>query len=216
MIELLGIERRYGKRSALRGVNLKVEAGEYLGVVGPSGAGKSTLLAILGLLERPSGGTYSLAGRGVGRLGDREASRLRRDTFGFVFQDFLFFPGRTLLENVAAPLRLAGARARPAHERALACLEAVGLADRRGEDPRLLSGGEQQRAGIARALVRDPPILLADEPTGSLPQEDWRPVLDWMERQGGPRRTLIVVSHDPYVIARAGRRVELRDGCLVE
>jgi putative ABC transport system ATP-binding protein len=195
---------------ALDAVDLAVHRGEWLAVTGPSGSGKSTLLHLVGLLDRPTAGRVLLDGRDTTALGDAEASRLRGRTIGFVFQDFHLLPEETALRNVMLPLLYAGTAG--AVEKARAALESVGLGPRVDHRPAELSGGEQQRVAIARALVKDPLLVLADEPTGNLDSATGERILDLLAELHRKGITLVVVTHEPVVAARAGRRIEVRDG----
>ena len=201
----------------LTGVDLDVAEGEHVAIVGRSGSGKSTLLNILGLLDSPSSGQYSLDGTPVGRLSARRRARLRGATFGFVFQQFNLLPRRTATENVATPLLYAsGAAFWQRRKRATAALERVGLGHRADALPEKLSGGEQQRVAIARALVRTPRVLLADEPTGSLDVETGAAVMDLLEEvTTAAGSTLITITHDLSVAARATRQFRLDHGRLL-
>jgi putative ABC transport system ATP-binding protein len=201
----------------LTGVGLTVQEGEHIAVVGRSGSGKSTLLNILGLLDTPTAGTYSVDGAPTGALSARRRGQMRGRTFGFVFQQFNLLPRRTAAENVATPLLYAGGAAFwQRRRRALAALERVGLAHRAESFPEKLSGGEQQRVAIARALVRSPRVLLADEPTGSLDVDTGTAVMDLLEevttRTGA---TLVTITHDLSVAARAQRQFRLDHGRLL-
>jgi len=199
---------------ALRDVSLQVAAGEYLAVVGASGSGKSTLLHIVGLLDRPSAGTYFLDGHDTGALDDRRRAAMRGTRIGFVFQSFHLLAQRTATENVAlAELYLGGDRSGRT-ERARQALCQVGLGDRLDAYPDTLSGGERQRVAVARALVGSPSILLADEPTGNLDTARSAAVMDTFDELHALGITLIVITHDPEVSARARRRVQLTDGML--
>jgi putative ABC transport system ATP-binding protein len=184
-----------------------------LAVMGPSGSGKSTLLHLLGGLDRPTSGEVVIAGRRLGGLADRDLTVLRRRHVGFVFQAFNLVPVLTVEENVAYPLVLDGWRDDRAVRRVQEVLELVGLGDRRGQRASALSGGEQQRTAIARSLVFDPPVVLADEPTGNLDSESGAQVMDALRTaQRELRRTVVVVTHDPRVAAAADEAIELRDG----
>jgi putative ABC transport system ATP-binding protein len=201
---------------ALSGVDFRVESGEFVAVVGPSGSGKSTLLHLLGALDRPNEGEVLFEGRGIASMSDDEASRLRRTRIGFVFQFFQLFPTLSALENVEVPLLLEGTSPRRARERADAVLREVGLADRLDHRPDALAGGERQRVAIARALAPDPPVLLADEPTGNLDRSTGEKVLDLLEglhRERG--KAIVLVTHDERAAARASRLVRLLDGKVV-
>lgn len=218
LAELVGVTKSYGaaeEAPVLRGVDLAVRAGESVAIVGPSGCGKSTLLNILGTLDRPTSGKVFLGGRDVSGLGEVELSRLRAREVGFVFQLHHLLPQLTVLENVLVPALVAeGARA--AEERARRLLDRVGLSHRLGYRPGQLSGGECQRAAVARALVNRPRLLLADEPTGSLDGKAAEGVADLLfelNREEGV--ALVVVTHAPGLAARADRGLELREGRLV-
>ncbi|WP_217616210.1 ABC transporter ATP-binding protein [Cellulomonas sp. GbtcB1] len=201
----------------LRGVTLSVDAGEHVAVVGRSGTGKSTLLNLLGLLDSPTEGEYLLDGTSTRRLSGRRRARLRGASFGFVFQQFNLLTGRTVLENVAAPLLYARGRQFWSRNRLAAeMLERVGLGDRLDDLPDRLSGGEQQRVAIARALVRRPRVILADEPTGALDVDTGGAVmtlLDDIARESGA--ALVTITHDLAVAARSSRHYRLADGVLV-
>jgi len=201
----------------LQGVTLSVDAGEHVAVVGRSGTGKSTLLNILGLLDSPTSGQYILDGTPIGRLSGRARAHRRGDDFGFVFQQFNLLPGRTALENVAAPLMYARGRAFwRRFTLAAQILDRVGLGDRLDTMPDKLSGGEQQRVAIARALVRRPRVILADEPTGALDVETGGEVMSLLDEIASDTgAALIAITHDLAVAARAQRHYRLADGVLV-
>lgn len=202
----------------LRGVNLDVAAGEHVSIVGRSGTGKSTMLNIIGLLDAPTSGTYELDGVDTTRLGEGSRARMRGEDFGFVFQQFNIFAARTAAENVEVPLLYAsGAQLLCRRSIALDMLERVGLADRADSHPGEMSGGEQQRIAIARALVRRPRVILADEPTGALDPDTGRAVMTLLEEVARESDSaLIVITHDMAVAARASRAYELYDGVLHE
>ena len=204
-----------GTLRVLHEVTLGVTAGESVAVMGPSGSGKSTLLGLMAGLERPSAGRLLFRGRELQGLSEDSLARWRRVSVGFVFQGHRLVADLTALENVLLPLELAGVPAPEARDRADEALAALGLADRAGHFPRQLSGGEQQRAAIARAYVHRPELILADEPTGSLDQETADAVLDSFLGLNAARGTaLVLVTHDPDVAARLGRRVSLARGRL--
>jgi len=219
VIELASVARTFwvGEEEvhALAGVDLTVAAGDHLVILGASGSGKSTLLNILGLLDRPTTGTYRFDGRDVSALADGERPRLRRDAIGFVFQFFHLVPRLTALENVALPMVFAGVARTDRRARAAAALEAVGLTARATHRPDQLSGGERQRVAIARATVMGPRLLLADEPTGNLDSASGRAVLDLLEGMNRAGLTLVVITHDPAIAVRATRHITLRDGRIV-
>jgi putative ABC transport system ATP-binding protein len=219
MIELRGVSKTVpsgdGTLTILHPLDLSVASGEFLAVTGPSGSGKSTLLGLVAGLDAPSTGSVVIDGVDVTALDEDRLARFRGATIGFVFQFFHLIPSLTAIENVRVPLELSGV-ADPAR-RAAALLDEVGLADRRHHYPSQLSGGEQQRVAIARALANEPPILLADEPTGNLDSVTGRHVIDLLATVNRVRRTTVVlVSHDLEVAARADARISLRDGRIVE
>jgi putative ABC transport system ATP-binding protein len=199
---------------ALRGVSFQVAAGEFVALTGPSGSGKSTLMHLLGCLERASNGRYLLHGQDVSGLSANRQAHMRNQHIGFVFQKFNLLPRVSALENVLLPLLYRG-RVKGAKQQAQAALQTVGLANRAGHRPTELSGGQQQRVAIARALVTDPTIILADEPTGNLDSRTGAEILDLLLKLASDGRTVLVVTHDPTVAARAGRVLRLYDGLLV-
>jgi putative ABC transport system ATP-binding protein len=197
---------------ALRAVDLRVEQGEWLAIIGPSGSGKSTLMHVLGLIDRPTAGTYSLDGVDTAGLDDYRLAGLRNRSIGFVFQSFNLIPGETALENVAAPLMYGGVRRVERLQRAAAALDSVGLADRMAHDPSQLSGGQQQRVAIARALVTAPRLLLADEPTGNLDTASGAELIEVLRGLHAQGLTVVLITHDPRVAAAADRVIEMTDG----
>ncbi len=218
VIEAKGLTRVYGRGEgrveALAGVSLDVEPGEWVSVVGPSGSGKSTLMNLLGLLDRPSSGSYVLDGREVSGLKGGDLARARRELIGFVFQSYNLLPRQSARKNVELPLVYAGVGGAERRKRALAALGQVGLSDRAGHRPPELSGGQKQRVAIARALVGRPAMLLADEPTGNLDTKSGAGILDLFEELNAAGVTLIVVTHDPEVARRGDRVVDIRDGLV--
>lgn len=216
MIALANVSRTYEVGGqpvrALRDVTLDIGDGEYASIMGPSGSGKSTLLNLIGCLDRPTSGSYTLDGQEVARLSEEELSRVRRHKIGFVFQFFHLVPRLTAAGNVELPLMFAGVEPKERHERAERALQSVGLGPRADHRPDQLSGGERQRAAIARAIVMEPSILLADEPTGNLDSASGGDIVGLIEELNGKGITLIVVTHDPDVGARARRRIRLSDG----
>lgn len=201
--------------TALKGVDLAVGRREFVSIMGPSGSGKSTLLSIMGLLDRPTSGTYTLEGVDVTGLKDKELARIRRDHFGFIFQQYNLFPELSALENVEVPMIYAGVPARDRRRRAKELLEQVGLGHRLTHRPSEMSGGEQQRVAIARALANSPTILFADEPTGNLPTEQGREVMQALKELNDHGMTVLVVTHDPGIAAWSRRLLLLRDGEIV-
>jgi putative ABC transport system ATP-binding protein len=220
LISLRGLWRSYQVGDsvvhALRAVDLDINRGDYLAVMGPSGSGKSTLLNILGCLDRPSSGTYRYDGRDVGSLTDSERTRLRQREIGFVFQFFHLLPRLTAQGNVELPMLFAGVPRAERHRRARTALESVGLADRTHHRPDQLSGGQRQRVAMARAVVMEPGLLLADEPTGNLDRAAAVEVLQLLGEVNGRGQTVVVVTHDPEVAARARTAVRMDDGGIVE
>jgi putative ABC transport system ATP-binding protein len=219
MIELAGIERTYvvGGRPvlALRNVNLAMQTGEYVSIMGASGSGKSTLLNILGCLDRPNAGSYRFAGEETSHFDENELSRLRRYQIGFIFQFFHLVPRLTAFGNVELPMIFAGLVPAERAERVRQALDVVGLTPRADHRPDQLSGGEQQRVAIARAVVMNPALLLADEPTGNLDSASGREIVNLIEGMNQRGLTLVVVTHDPQLGARARRRIRLSDGVVI-
>ncbi|HKB29144.1 MAG TPA: ABC transporter ATP-binding protein [Candidatus Limnocylindrales bacterium] len=200
---------------AVRDVSMVVEEGEFVALVGPSGSGKTTMMSIIGCLDRPTSGSYQLAGTAVAELDDDRLAAIRSRTIGFVFQQYNLLPRTSALDNVATPLLYQGIGRKERQARARAALERLGLSDRLGHEPTELSGGEQQRVAVARAIVTNPALLLADEPTGNLDTQTGHEVLDVLRGLHADGRTIVLITHDPGVAAAAQRQVHLRDGMVV-
>jgi putative ABC transport system ATP-binding protein len=219
IISLRGIGRTYdmGRVTvpALRDVDLEVNRGEFLAIVGPSGSGKSTMMNIIGCLDRPTTGTYALAGTPVEDLDDNGLARVRSRTIGFVFQSYNLLPRTSALDNVATPLLYQGIGRAERVRRASAALERLGLGDRMDHEPSELSGGQQQRVAVARAIVTDPALILADEPTGNLDQASGHEVLGLLRELHAAGSTIVLITHDADVAEAATRQVHIRDGRLV-
>ena len=219
IIELQSVSRIYStgrvEVPALRGVTLSVRDGEFLAIVGPSGSGKSTMMHILGCLDRPTSGTYTLAGTPVASLNDDGLARLRSRTIGFVFQSYNLLPRTSALDNVAAPLLYQGVSRKERLRRSTAVLERLGLGDRLDHEPTELSGGQQQRVALARALVTEPALLLADEPTGNLDTASGAEVITLLRDLHRQGRTIVLITHDADIASAAQRQIHLRDGRIV-
>ncbi|HEX5203283.1 ABC transporter ATP-binding protein [Paractinoplanes rhizophilus] len=220
VLEVRDLRKTYGQGEAtvhaLAGVSLTVHRGDYVAVMGSSGSGKSTLMNILGALDVPTHGTYLLDGVDVGELADRQLALARNRLIGFVFQAFNLIPRMSAVANVELPLAYAGIKPGERRRRALAALDVVGLADRARHEPSRLSGGQQQRVAVARALVTEPALLLADEPTGNLDSRSTADVLAVFDRLNATGRTIVIITHEDEVAARAKRLVRLVDGRVVQ
>jgi len=219
IIEIRDVVKRYGDGEAaifaLAGVSMTISPGEYVAIMGPSGSGKSTLMNILGALDEVTSGNYLLDGINISQLGERELSIVRGRKIGFVFQSFNLIPRMSALSNVELPLAYQGLKAKERRLRALKALELVGLSDRLKHEPNELSGGQQQRVAVARALVTRPSLLLADEPTGALDSKSTSDLLDLFDQVNLAGRTVVVITHEAEVAARAKRVVRMRDGKII-
>ncbi len=220
LVRVEAVEKFYRRGTenvhVLEGIDLEVRRGEFLALMGPSGSGKSTLLNLIGGLDRPSGGGITVDGRRIDRLGERDLARWRARHVGFVFQLYNLLPALTAERNVELPLLLTHLGARGRRQHVSLALQAVGLSHRLHHYPRQLSGGEQQRVGIARALVTDPTLILADEPTGDLDRKSGDEILDLLQSLSRDHdKTIIMVTHDPHASARATRTVHLYKGEIV-
>jgi putative ABC transport system ATP-binding protein len=219
IVELQSVSRVYStgrlEVPALRDVTLSVADGEFLAIVGPSGSGKSTMMNIIGCLDRPTAGTYTLAGTRVADMSDDGLARLRSRTIGFVFQSYNLLPRTSALDNVGAPLLYQGVSRKERVKRSIAVLERLGLGDRLDHEPTELSGGQQQRVALARALVTEPALILADEPTGNLDTASGAEVMSLLRDLHGQGRTIVLITHDADIASGAQRHVHLRDGSIV-
>ena len=219
MIQLQDLSRTYAsdeiETTALGGIDLAVEAGEFVAIMGPSGCGKSTLLNIIGTIDRPTDGRYLFEGADIARAPEAELAKLRRDRLGFVFQSFNLIDELTIAENVALGLAYRTMPAREKKDRVAAAMDRVGIAHRQRHHPHQLSGGQQQRAAIARAIVGDPKLILADEPTGNLDTENGAQVMGILESLNAAGATIIMVTHSPAHADLVGRRIDMLDGRIV-
>jgi putative ABC transport system ATP-binding protein len=219
IIEIQDVSKLYGfgdaTTVALDEITLSIKAGEFVAVMGPSGSGKSTLMNLIGLLDRPTHGSYKLNGRAVERLKPNRQAKVRRDTIGFVFQSFNLLPKLTVLDNVALPLAYKGTSQVRRQKRAAEMLERVGLADKEYFLPRHLSGGQAQRVAIARALINDPNIIIADEPTGNLDSASSRLVMELLSDVHKAGNTILMVTHNPELTRYASRVIFMHDGAVI-
>jgi putative ABC transport system ATP-binding protein len=218
VLELVDVVKEYPGDPpvvALAGVDLRVDEGELVAIVGPSGSGKSTLLHVMGTLERPSGGSVRIAGEDTSTMSDPQLSGLRARRLGFVFQQFFLLDGMSVLDNVADGLLYRGGRLAERRQLARAAIERVGLGHRMGHRPNQLSGGEQQRTAIARALAGRPALVMADEPTGNLDSATGASILELLRELHDEGTTILVITHDHEVAAAMERRVEIKDGRII-
>ncbi|MCM3341801.1 ABC transporter ATP-binding protein [Paenibacillus sp. MER TA 81-3] len=220
MISIRDVRKGYRMGSEevtiLRGINLEIRQGDFVAIIGPSGSGKSTLMNVIGCLDTPSSGSYTLDGMEVSGLSDNKLAEVRNRKIGFIFQSFHLLPKLSAIENVELPLIYRGLSNKERREAAIKSLQQVGLEDRMGHRPSELSGGQQQRVAIARALATHPPILLADEPTGALDTRTGKEVLGLIEELNNAGHTIVLITHDLEVAARATRVVFMNDGILTE
>lgn len=220
LLELRDIHKTYHLGGevirALDGVSLDINAGEFMSIIGPSGSGKSTLMHILGCLDSPTSGTLKLDDTMIHNASPRQLASIRNKKIGFVFQFFNLLPKLTVRQNVELPMVYSGASNRERRERAMAALEMVNMADRSKHRPSQLSGGQQQRTAIARALVNDPRIIFADEPTGNLDSNTGEKILEMFDELHNEGRTVALVTHDPEIAAVTPRRIEIRDGKIAK
>jgi putative ABC transport system ATP-binding protein len=217
IIKIERIERKYSMGDdievmALNGVNVDIHQGEYVAIMGPSGSGKSTMLNLLGCLDRPTAGSYWLGGEDVARMADDALSDVRGRRIGFIFQSYNLIAQLTVLENIQVPLFYQGKSMQESYDRCVELAELVGLGDRLTHRPNQLSGGQQQRVAIARSLVNDPLMILADEPTGNLDSKTGLEVLDLIDDLNDSGKTIVLVTHDNYVAERAHRVIHMKDG----
>lgn len=221
LIDVQGLIKTYGDGDAavhaLAGVDLTIGRGEFVAIMGPSGSGKSTLMNIIGCLDRPTSGTYRLDGRDVSGMNKNDLAAVRNRKIGFIFQSFNLLPRLSALSNVSLPLMYNDGEVDDEAQRGLAAaaLEAVGLGDRLNHRPNELSGGQQQRVAIARALINDPPLILADEPTGNLDSRSSEDIMEFLHRLHGRGATIVMVTHEPDIAAHAGRVICVRDGRVI-
>ncbi|MBA3021846.1 ABC transporter ATP-binding protein [Propionicimonas sp.] len=220
MLNMTGVRKTYATGAveveALRGIDLQVSAGDYVAIMGPSGSGKSTLMHIIGCLDVPTSGRYELDGSDVSSMSEKQLAEVRNRKIGFVFQSFNLLASLTALRNVELPLVYAGVPATERRERALAALAKVGLADRVQHRPGELSGGQQQRVSVARALVTNPALILADEPTGNLDSHSTAEILDLFAELNTAGRTIVMITHEADVADHAKETVHIYDGLLRE
>lgn len=220
VIELKDIHKSYrigdSEFTVLKGIDLQIEEGEFIALMGPSGSGKSTLLNIVGCLDRPTSGQFSLQGQEISQTSDDELARVRREELGFIFQTFNLIGRISVLKNVEVPMMLSGVTREKRKERALNLLESVGIVHRSNFSPQNISGGERQRVAIARALANNPKIIIADEPTGNLDLKNSNEVMKILSNLYKEGRTIIMVTHNPEITENCSRVIRLRDGRILE
>ncbi|MBI2600817.1 ABC transporter ATP-binding protein [Candidatus Daviesbacteria bacterium] len=220
MIKLSHVSKIYQSENisfqALKDINLQINKGEFVAIIGASGSGKSTLMNILGLLDKPTSGSYELDGLSVARLGQDTLANIRNKKIGFVFQNFNLLPRTSAVENVSLPLIYAGISKKDRDIKAKGALEQVGLGEKVGSHPNQLSGGQQQRVAIARALVNNPEVILADEPTGNLDSKSGTEIVRIFQRLNSKGHTIIIITHEPEIATHAKRIIKLKDGEIVK
>ncbi|PGO22390.1 macrolide ABC transporter ATP-binding protein [Bacillus cereus] len=220
MIELKDITKSFqnGEETVeiLHGINVTLNEGEFTSIMGPSGSGKSTLMNIIGCLDKPTAGTYSLAGQNISSMSEAKLAHIRNEEIGFVFQNFMLLPRLTALQNVELPLIYAGVDKKERRERALAALTKVGLTERSNHLPNELSGGQKQRVAVARAIVNNPKFILADEPTGALDTKTSKQIMDLFYELNKQGATIIIITHDREIGEAATRQIVIRDGNIVQ
>lgn len=220
IVEMTKLTKTFGKGSstikALDGVDLKIKTGDFIAIIGPSGSGKSTLMNMIGCLDKPTSGSIRIMGKDLNVLNDKQTTKLRNKTIGFVFQSFFLLPKTTALDNVATPLYYRGTPAKEARKKAMEILGKLDLSDRYSHLPTELSGGQQQRVAIARALVTEPNLILADEPTGALDSKNGQQVLDLLTKLNNEGRTIVLITHDKEIANRAKKIIRIKDGKITE
>ncbi|HBV68322.1 MAG TPA: macrolide ABC transporter ATP-binding protein [Clostridiales bacterium] len=220
MIDLKDITKVYDmgsvKVQVLNGISLHVDEGEFISIIGPSGSGKSTLMNIIGCLDVPTEGEYYLDGKEISTYNEKQLSKIRNQKIGFIFQKFNLLPKLTALENVELPLIYRGMNHKERRQRSIDALEKVGLSDRMNHNPTELSGGQQQRVAIARALAGDPPVLLADEPTGNLDSKSGTDVMNLIRQLSSEGKTIVLITHDNEVAKAAQRIITIKDGLILD
>ena len=220
IVEMTKLTKTFGKGSstikALDGVDLKIKTGDFIAIIGPSGSGKSTLMNMIGCLDKPTSGSIRIMGKDLSVLNDKQTTKLRNRTIGFVFQSFFLLPKTTALDNVATPLYYRGTPTKEARKKAMEILGKLDLLDRYSHLPTELSGGQQQRVAIARALVTEPNLILADEPTGALDSKNGQQVLDLLTKLNNEGKTIVLITHDKEIANRAKKIIRIKDGKITE